>query len=394
MNVEEMLCVKEEGAFLCKKNAQQVTEDARMQKVINQLGMTTMKALVDTKLLCLTEASMRKFIEQCPEGAPIIKTIMRTDIVDTLEKMPFFSAPAPQSAGGEGGGDANSSPRAMIGGMSPRTSDRTALRALADLTHFESAAVGDVIFRQSDTDADKLYIIIQGEVTVSAASEQEIRKTTSMLEIESKGGTPQSPATRELAIGKAQVTVATLGVGSHFGEMALLVHMPRSATITAKEKCLFLTLQRTDLVKFYTVARAIHDKMLQHVKERMLGMLRTFNVPLFANTPEQDLPELAFLCDIEQHLAGDIVWGEGDVRLVFTARVVATTIHAACYSHNPAFCLLHHTMLLSHTPVNKCLTSPTPRSLIRFAPSPPPTTGRRPLLHRGAGRGGHLQRRP
>ena len=58
--------------------------------------------------------------------------------------------------------------------LTSRTSDRTALRALADLTHFESAAVGDVIFRQSDTDADKLYIIIQGEVTVSAASEQEI----------------------------------------------------------------------------------------------------------------------------------------------------------------------------------------------------------------------------
>ena len=266
VNVEETLSLKEAGHYLCKRS-QETMGDEATKKAVSKLGMTTMKAITAAKLLYLTEENVQKFIEQCPVDAPLFVGILKTDIIELLRSIPFFGM------------------YETIDGLSPRSSDRASLRALSDLTHYESAAEGQVIFNQGDTDAEKFYVIVQGKVSVSADKAGE----------------------------ESQMQVASIESGGHFGEMALMTTMPRSATIKAEERCLFLTLQKSDLTQFFELMTGIHTQMLQHAKQRMLATLKAFDVPLFANTPDAEVPELASLCDIEQLKKDEYCWKEGDV---------------------------------------------------------------------------------
>src|SRR5690606_657864 len=62
-------------------------------------------------------------------------------------------------------------------------------------------------------------------------------------------------------IGKVRVhsgeaTIATLEPGQHFGEMALIDKVPRSATVTAEEASKLMVLRRRD---FFDIVRKDHD---------------------------------------------------------------------------------------------------------------------------------------
>ena len=67
-------------------------------------------------------------------------------------------------------------------------------------TDFETFAAGDVIFKQGDASAGRMYVVIGGEVDVTINGK----------------------------------FVHTIGEGGIVGEMALIDTQPRSATVTAK----------------------------------------------------------------------------------------------------------------------------------------------------------------
>ena len=80
--------------------------------------------------------------------------------------------------------------------------DLSRIEAIAEL---ESYSSGDLIFRQNDA-ADAFFVIQHGTVNIELAEEGDT------------GG---------------HIAVATLGTGSHFGEMGFLDHQPRSASAIA-----------------------------------------------------------------------------------------------------------------------------------------------------------------
>ena len=80
--------------------------------------------------------------------------------------------------------------------------DLSRIEAIAEL---ESYSSGDLIFRQNDV-ADAFFVIQHGTVNI---------------ELDEEGDTSD------------HIVVATLGTGSHFGEMAFLDNQPRSASAIA-----------------------------------------------------------------------------------------------------------------------------------------------------------------
>ena len=88
---------------------------------------------------------------------------------------------------------------------------------LEEVSHrFASEQVpGDRLVLQEGDPGDRFYIIVRGRVAVSKGNE-----------------------------GDADRTVAVLETGDHFGEIALLRDVPRTATVRTLSPCMFLTLQR------------------------------------------------------------------------------------------------------------------------------------------------------
>ena len=88
----------------------------------------------------------------------------------------------------------------MFRGLS--ADDLSRIEAISEL---ESYSTGDLIFSQNDV-ADALYVIQHGTVNI---------------ELDGEGDTG------------GHIAVATLGTGSHFGEMGFLDNQPRSASAIA-----------------------------------------------------------------------------------------------------------------------------------------------------------------
>jgi CRP-like cAMP-binding protein len=98
------------------------------------------------------------------------------------------------------------------------------LTGILQSMHHESYAAGQAICSEGES-GDKFFVICHGEVEVVATG-------------------PKGEA----------LTVARLGDGQYFGEVALLQEVPRTATVRAVTACQLLTLQRAEF-----------DKMLENV---------------------------------------------------------------------------------------------------------------------------------
>jgi CRP/FNR family transcriptional regulator, cyclic AMP receptor protein len=96
--------------------------------------------------------------------------------------------------------------------------------------------------REEAQDGDSLYLIVEGRVRV----------------------------VRE--VGDREETLATLGPGEFFGEMALLDGRPRSATVITEEDTQCLILSRWDLMRAMRRDPDIAIQMLTVMSERLRSM--------------------------------------------------------------------------------------------------------------------------
>ena len=101
-----------------------------------------------------------------------------------------------------------------------RLSDRELLRVMqsVEVRSYEDAAV---VIREGDK-GDELFIVLSGKVNVSRGGE----------------------------------TLTRLGAGEHFGEMALIRAVPRSATVTSDGGAELIVIRRTD---FFEILRSEHE---------------------------------------------------------------------------------------------------------------------------------------
>jgi CRP-like cAMP-binding protein len=101
-----------------------------------------------------------------------------------------------------------------------RLSERELLRVM-QVAEVRSFAAGDEIIREGDR-GDELFTVLSGRVRVS----------------------------------RGEVALNAFGVGEHFGEMALIRSVPRSASVHAEGACELVAIRRAD---FFEILRKEHE---------------------------------------------------------------------------------------------------------------------------------------
>ena len=116
--------------------------------------------------------------------------------------------------------------------------DLDVLKEISNLFTTETIAKGQPIIREGDH-GEKFYLIVRGKV--------EVTKLTSHLE---------------------NIRIAVLEDGDHFGEIALLENIPRTATVTALTPCIVISLERKILYHILSKYPEINTYVRQTLKER------------------------------------------------------------------------------------------------------------------------------
>lgn len=244
---------------------------------------------------------------------------------------------------------------------------KTQLTMLAGMCRYEAVGEGENIFCEGDR-GDKLYIVLSGECSVhvketltdggaegsasagrntpklkmsrtnngelfgrdsrdrgggdvqkrfsldstesidlAKLSEKEpsINPTTSMAYVSN------SPAHAQ-ANEKGEVHLALLKDNDYFGETALMVNIPRTTTVTAVKKSLFITVCKAEFQNFLQVCPTVKSKMELVMKERMIGKLSQMKIPFFKGVTDLDMDEFSVAVEMHEFDKDSVVFKEGD----------------------------------------------------------------------------------
>ena len=122
------------------------------------------------------------------------------------------------------------------------------------LKHVEQ---GEDIVIQGETN-QSFYLILDGEVDVHIMVEEGCRKNLSILR-----------------------------PGHFFGEFACVYNLPRSATVTARERLLLLEFSNHSIAKLMEHSPLAGDYLMRTVQSRMVHAM-TYSIPAFAELAEED----------------------------------------------------------------------------------------------------------
>jgi len=100
-----------------------------------------------------------------------------------------------------------------------RAASRSSLERLASSAHETTVAAGTPVVVEGEV-ADAFYAVLQGSLDVTAVGER----------------------------GTAPRRLRALGPGSYFGEIGLIAHIPRTATVTARSDCTLLRIEGGDFL--------------------------------------------------------------------------------------------------------------------------------------------------
>lgn len=108
------------------------------------------------------------------------------------------------------------------------------------------------------------------------------------------------------------INLSEIGPGSYFGEISMLVDIPRTASITAVEDCLLLELRKKDCQNMLRLAPELRDGFDQLMKERTAEHFRRYNIPFFTSIPADHYSYLAQLCSIDHYSPNSVIFTEGE----------------------------------------------------------------------------------
>ena len=114
------------------------------------------------------------------------------------------------------------------------------LKSLTDLVEIHETSLDEVIFREGDA-GDRFYIIIHGQVIVEKAEESEEGRDSDEANENDRPSISREKSKR----------LGVLNAGNYFGEMALVSDLPRSATVTAIEKTILLSVNKDSFGKIF-----------------------------------------------------------------------------------------------------------------------------------------------
>ena len=155
------------------------------------------------------------------------------------------------------------------------------LKGLVEKSSLRQFEAGSVICREGDY-GDTAFAILGGAVEVSINT-----------------------------AGYENLTLALLGEGNIFGEMAALSGYPRSATVSAKETLYLLEIPAEVLKNLMKHSPEFKDAIeVMYAERAVKTYLR--KVPLFSNLDESTLERLEKDVNLKSYKSGDIIFNEGD----------------------------------------------------------------------------------
>eukprot|EP01137_Pigoraptor_chileana_P005231 Opistho-2@2825 len=156
------------------------------------------------------------------------------------------------------------------------------LEVLSSLLKYVTIDANRIVFSEGDIGSE-LYFVLTGRLRATAKGQD---------------GQP--------------VVLAEFTAGQYFGEISMVVNTPRTATITAAERCLLLSLHRKDLQHFLRLFPEMKHTFDRVAKQRTAEHFKRFKVPFFAAIPEDRYVDLADLSTLEQYLPNTVIFAEGD----------------------------------------------------------------------------------
>lgn len=103
-----------------------------------------------------------------------------------------------------------------------------------------------------------------------------------------------------------------LGPGNYFGEMALMMNVPRTATITATQDCLLLELKKMDFDNFLKCEPLLGRSFHSVVKARIVNMFKKFDIPFLDGVADERRTALAEMSSLLEYQPQDIVFNQDD----------------------------------------------------------------------------------
>ncbi len=279
-NSLEVLCSKHPGDLITTnaninlanaislEQAEATGSSSKSKKIEKQLGAGSTLIICDetTELLLLDSQKFPRLRSEMPNLGRIVDILMNENVlVESLKKVPF---------------------------MNELTLAQ--LHTLSEMCKFECFKKGESVFSEGEA-GDKLYVVANGSVSVSCIDRS------------------AAPEKNESSTSMKKRNVAILISGNFFGEMALIVNIPRMATISALEELLVVSIAKTHFQNFLKVHPSLKEKMLKSFQTRMMEMFVSCNVPFFKGLSEDKMMGLADYFHTSETMPTDtVIFRQGD----------------------------------------------------------------------------------
>lgn len=318
VQAEGYLCRKRAGDIVSIYNAEETVKrkmSSASHKVQSLAEELTIVGSGDSKILLLV-GDMRALDDFCknhPELSKPIVEIKSSQIEDRLLTIPFLEG----------------IPKAK-------------LSVLAAMCRYEAYDSGQTVFEE-DSEADKLFLVLNGVAQVNAKSElSSSRPQTAMSEKSvalqrtlTAGSIPNDDNIGVERFSVVNVTIAELKRGDYFGETALVFNIDRTCSVRTVEKSLFLTVHKTDFENFLKIY-PLEASLKEVIKQRMVSKLSTLGIPFLAGVPEEILSSLSSSVEIHDIPKDHVVCRQGDVGdsffIIVNGGVKVDTVSSGCRS--------------------------------------------------------------
>ncbi|XXQ37658.1 Cyclic nucleotide-binding domain-containing protein [Plasmodiophora brassicae] len=160
------------------------------------------------------------------------------------------------------------------------------LHMIAHLVHFRAADPGQVLIREADQGA-AMFIMYSGRAQCTAGT------------------------------GEFAIPLDSVADGDYFGEIALLMGIPRTATVTCDTNCLLFELRSTEFKTIVDLAPSIEAPIRTQIQIRIAKQFRRYKGPFFASLSDEQLMEMGPKTKLMFVPANTIVFNEGDKGALF-----------------------------------------------------------------------------
>ena len=158
----------------------------------------------------------------------------------------------------------------------------TKIALLASLLHFKPLRQDEVLFHEG-AEGDSMYLVYDGRVKATTVD----------------------GAGNELVLTEIQA-------GHFFGEIALLISIPRTCSIVGSVDTILLELRREDLCNFLAHAPQLKENFDRIMKTRTAEHFRKYRTGFFKSIPADKYSVLAHYCTIKIFEAGSVIFEQGE----------------------------------------------------------------------------------